>query len=159
MIKIVNLERNYGVANARNMAVEKATGDFVLFVDSDDWVETNIVEELITLQNETDSDIVSCNTLSHKKNKVSFGNTFDSLNPDPLINIVQRKAAFHLWGRLIRKKIYTENHIQCKVGVNQGEDLQTFPQLAYFAKKHVCVNKALYHYKKMFYKKILNHSI
>lgn len=138
-VKIINLPQNLGLANARNVAVENSNGDFVIIVDSDDWVELDMVESLVKEQRKENADIVSSNTYNHN-NKVTIGDTYQSLQPDPLINIIEKKASFNIWGRLIKKNLYTDNNIRCKIGVNQGEDLQTFPKLAYFAKK-TCVCK------------------
>ena len=68
-VKLIELPDNKGLANARNVAIDAATGVFVLIVDSDDWVEPDIVEELVKYQQETEADIVSCNTFCHRLGK------------------------------------------------------------------------------------------
>ncbi len=45
-IKYINLENNYGLSYARNVGIENSEGEFVGFVDSDDWIETNMYEKL-----------------------------------------------------------------------------------------------------------------
>ena len=146
-VRIIRNEKNLGISAVRNLAIENSNGDFVSFVDADDWVEFNLVEVLVKKQLESNADIVSSNTFCHNKNgDISVGDTYSSLQGDSLKNIIMHKAAFNLWGRLIRLSLYRVNGIQCKDGVNQGEDLQTFPKLAFYAQKHVCVNIPLYHY-------------
>lgn len=54
---------NCGVAETRNRLLDKARGEFVVFVDSDDWIELNAVELLIKEQNAQSNDIVSFQTL------------------------------------------------------------------------------------------------
>ena len=56
-IKVVHKE-NGGVASARNLGLEKATGDFIAFVDSDDWIDLSMYEELLNTANQTNADIV-----------------------------------------------------------------------------------------------------
>ena len=145
--KIIHHDRNRGIAATRNTAVENCSGDFLTHVDSDDWIELNAVEIFVKKQQENDADIVSSNTFSHfSDGSFKIGDTCSSLQGDPFLKIISAKAAHHLWGRLIRVDLYRKNGILCKEGVNQGEDLQTFPQLAYYCHFHDCVNIPLYHY-------------
>ena len=60
-IKIINLERNGGVSNARRIGIENATGEYVIHADSDDWVDKDMYERLYRKAKETDADIVGCN--------------------------------------------------------------------------------------------------
>ena len=64
-IKIINHDSNRGVAAARNTLLDNATGDFVSWVDSDDWLESNAIELLIQKQQRTNSDVVSGNIHMH----------------------------------------------------------------------------------------------
>lgn len=57
-IKIINHDRNKGLATARNTAIKHASGDFIIHVDSDDWIEKTMVEQLVQKQAETCADIV-----------------------------------------------------------------------------------------------------
>ena len=51
-------KENSGVADAMNVGLDHATGDFVVFVDSDDYIESDMIERLVAAQRETDADIV-----------------------------------------------------------------------------------------------------
>ena len=53
-------QENQGVATTRNHLLEKIKGDFVLFVDSDDWVELDMVEFLVGKATENQADVVTC---------------------------------------------------------------------------------------------------
>ena len=46
-VKIISHSQNQGIAVTRNDCIANATGEYVLFVDSDDWVELDMVEELV----------------------------------------------------------------------------------------------------------------
>ena len=56
---IVIQKANGGIGSAYKMAFDVMTGDFILFVDSDDWLELNAVEELLKLATFNDADLVS----------------------------------------------------------------------------------------------------
>ena len=74
-------QKNAGVSNARNLGIEKAAGDFLLFCDADDWLEENALEILSNAQSTKDADIVFADIYtvhgsSRTYTKV-FGNEFD----------------------------------------------------------------------------------
>ena len=58
-IKVFHKE-NGGLSSARNLGIENAAGQFIIFPDPDDWVESNYLENLISLHNKYNSDIEIC---------------------------------------------------------------------------------------------------
>ncbi len=61
-IKVIHQD-NGGLSHARNVGLEISTGDFIGFVDSDDWIEPNMYENLLSALQETGADIAVCNRL------------------------------------------------------------------------------------------------
>ena len=59
-IKVFHKE-NGGISDARNYGLDHVTGDYILFVDSDDFIENTMCERLFTIANSTHADMVSCN--------------------------------------------------------------------------------------------------
>ena len=51
---------NYGLSAARNHALDRAHGDYIAFLDSDDWLEESAIEQLLTVAETTGADIVAC---------------------------------------------------------------------------------------------------
>ena len=146
-IRIVRHISNQGLAAARNTAVEEATGEFIMWVDSDDYVEHNMVESLLKMQQETDSDIVSCDTIFHFPDfdlKCSQVDCSDS--KEFTLKTLSRRTLVSIWGRLIRLSIYKQYDIKALEGYNMGEDYQVIPILLYFAKKVSVLHIPLYHY-------------
>ena len=70
-IKLIRSSRNRGVATSRNIAIENSSGEFICFVDSDDWLELNAVELLVEKQQSRDADIVYGNALMHASEGVA----------------------------------------------------------------------------------------
>lgn len=58
-IKIIH-KKNEGVSKARNVGIELATGDYILFADADDWLENSMCEKMLDVAIKTNSDIVMC---------------------------------------------------------------------------------------------------
>ena len=77
-IILINQE-NQGLGMARNNAMKHAKGDYIAFVDSDDWVDTDMYEVLYNKAIETDADIVECDyrmvfeNSTKIKNRTLFG--------------------------------------------------------------------------------------
>ena len=70
-VKLINKE-NGGVSSARNMGLKIATGDYITFVDSDDYVEKNYIESVVDIINKKDYDIIETPLLfeAYRKGKV-----------------------------------------------------------------------------------------
>lgn len=144
---IIQHKQNKGLAGARNTFIDNAIGEFVVHVDSDDWVDQTLIEQLVAKQSENDADIVSVNHIKVYKNYNL------ALNEVPFIdvktyreNVLLRKSSGHIWGRLIRKTLYLNNNISCEEGINMGEDFQVYTKLLFYAKKVSFITSYLYKY-------------
>lgn len=67
---IVIDKSNEGVSKTRNVGIEKSTGNYIKFVDSDDWIEENICEELLKLIKEEKTDLAICGLNIYKHNQI-----------------------------------------------------------------------------------------
>lgn len=146
-IKIINHTVNKGLAGARNTAIENSSGDFILHVDADDYIDKNLVEELVAKQEETCSDIVVCCCKKVLNNKI-LSWPIENYNDitDYNRNVLELNIHHNIWGKLIRKSLYSENNIRNVEGINNTEDLQILPMLLYYAKSFATTNKANYYY-------------
>ena len=59
-IKLLRNEKNAGVSFSRNRALEVATGDYIGMIDSDDWIEADYIERMVTALEETGADTCAC---------------------------------------------------------------------------------------------------
>ena len=146
-VKIVRHETNRGIAAARNTAVENATGEFVSYVDSDDYLTNNAIEKLVTKQVETGADIVTGQVLRITKNFSVLMDRPHFQSKDDFVSDMANISFHHtLWGRLIRKSLYIDNHIRAEEGVNVGEDMYVMVQLAYYAQNIESLWDVVYYY-------------
>ncbi|MGL5435346.1 MAG: glycosyltransferase family 2 protein [Lachnospiraceae bacterium] len=112
-IKLFN-QKNGGASKARNVGLSKATGDYVVFVDSDDQVEPDIYEILLNnlIENNANFSIVApkiIDPFSKYNHGFGTGEKFIFETKDALKNYLTRtKFSMHLGDKLFPKKIYTQ---------------------------------------------------
>ena len=152
-VVIYNHEQNRGLAAVRNTALELSHGEYIIHVDSDDWVEPNYLEELYTTITENDADIAICNYFGHGP-KGEFGvSDFSYLELQKatahrLINLLFNYEVIPmLWIKLVRTELYKKNKILWIEGINKGEDMITSLKIFFFCKKCSFTKVPLYHYR------------
>ncbi|MCM1286170.1 MAG: glycosyltransferase [Acetobacter sp.] len=74
-IKVIH-KKNGGVSSARNAGLEAASGDYIGFIDSDDFIKENMYEELIGLTLKHSCDVSVCNFFSNKDNVLYYAEGF-----------------------------------------------------------------------------------
>ena len=147
-IKILHHDRNRGLAAARNTAIAACHGDFVMHVDSDDWLEPEAAELLICRQQATRADIVYTrgNYLENGATLKIDCRGWSTDREHLLLNILQDKATMCIWSKLIRRSLYTDHHIRCDEQGSYYEDYQALCQLLYYAKTIARLDAYIYHY-------------
>ena len=147
---VIYHQQNKGLAAARNTAITSCQGDFVIHVDSDDFLEQNAVELLVKKQQETDADFVyTTGYYWHKQiiKKISCRGWLTEKEP-LLTNLLQDKATISIWGKLIKRNLYTDNCIRCDERGSYYEDFQVLPRLIFFSKNIACLDDYIYHYER-----------
>ena len=141
------IKENGGLSSARNFGMKKATGEFIGFVDSDDYVEYDMYEQLYNKAKETKADIVCCQATYryaiHGDKKIFthpeyFGK---SISKEPRI-LVQAKS--YAWNKIYKRELWDNFEFP----VQYFEDSAVVYNVMYTAKKIECVNLPLYNYIK-----------
>ena len=140
-IILIDKKENQGLSEARNSGIEIAQGEYILHIDSDDWIEDNYIYDMVTLAKKENADmVVSDFILDNDKNERYIQDQGDKFLLDSKECIKQlclMKGYPNIWNKLIKKNLYINNCIQHPKGVNLGEDLAVIINLFYFAKKIV----------------------
>lgn len=148
---IVRHPQNRGLAAARNTAFSSCYGDYVIHVDSDDWIESDAVESLVKRQQETDADIVyTIGYYKHSKDQQKiYCDGWSSDKDSVLTALLQDKATICMWSKLIRKGLYTDNGIVCDERGSFYEDFQVLSRLVYYSRTIACLDAFVYHYNRL----------
>ena len=140
-IKIIDFKENKGVAIARNTALAQAKGEYIGFVDPDDWIDLDFYEKLYNKAKEYNSDLVIGNIFTNRNGQ-------DIQMPYVLSKFKENKVNFNglFWLALYKKKMLIENCINFVDGLSYGED-RLFPILAsYYSNNIKIIDDTYYHY-------------
>jgi len=148
-VLIIRHEHNRGLAAARNTGLAAAAGEFVLHVDSDDYIEKNTVEKIVKKQAETGADLVLFEFLL-LHNNYSIVEKIGNYNSSKELCLAQLSGDERhcICGEFIRKSLYTENGISVLESYNMAEDFQVTPRIAFYAKRVAFIHEPLYIYNK-----------
>ena len=129
-------QSNCGVAATRNHLLDKARGDFVLFVDSDDWIELDTIEILMNEQLKSGCDMVVCNSpvdglWDQEKTICEFLRHFDFRGM--------------LWNKLMASNLFDERRFD--ESVSYGEDALMVWETLQRVRDVRLLKKDLYHYR------------
>lgn len=145
-VKIIKGEKNEGISSSRQKAFDAATGDFFLAMDSDDWLENDMIELLYSKAIETHSEIVYCAYYEDFADKISqiVSIDFDENKLHLIRKVLMGQSAY--WNKLVWRDLMVKNKVTTLNGVNMADDLVVLVKLIYFANSFAFVNKPLYHY-------------
>lgn len=145
--KLVNHSQNQGIAACRNECIKLCSGDFMTWVDADDYLEPQAILRMVDCQQKSNADIVNGNVVEHTEDKKCEYALFPNENrEDILVGLLSFSIRKNLWGRLIRTSLYRDNQICFIDGVNYHEDFQVLTRLVYCAKRVANVDTVIYHY-------------
>ena len=147
-IKVIH-KKNEGVAAARQTGIEMSTGDYITFVDSDDWLKSDMLECLYSLIKGGDYQISSCGY------NLSYGETdfasdsekavIKSLSFDLAMKNLSTDSLWSIWGKLFEKSLFNELP-EIDNNYSVSEDLLLNYFLFKNAKKIVVTNEKKYIY-------------
>ena len=148
-IVIVDKE-NGGLPSARKAGLDVAEGEYVLFADSDDWMETDAVEKVMAKADETHADIIYFDLIKEYGNRTSYKREREytgATKDDFIVNIFNYKSFGYTVTKCFKRRLYTENVIYFpKLGMH--EDIYLMSQIIFYAKSLAHIPEALYHYRK-----------
>ncbi len=140
---IVIDKKNSGQADCRNIGIDASTGDYLMFVDSDDYLEMNALEILIKYINDKNCDILCFDYFSVIDDKKIHETSINNYTNDIKRNYYLSNPS--PWNKIFKTKILKEKGFKFLVGYIY-EDLATIPLTTFYADKIDYINIPLYNY-------------
>lgn len=143
-----------GVSNARNKGLQHVTGEYIQFVDSDDYLEERYTELLVKAIMKRKADWVICDyhqitldnrDLDHVCLRPDFYHKVDFLK-----QLVKHPGAHYygvLWNKLYRTNLIKKNHLYFSIETSMGEDFIFNMQYLSYVNKISCLEEKLYNYR------------
>lgn len=149
-IRIIHNKKNLGLAATRFVGLDTANGKYILHCDSDDWVETNMLQYMYDVAVKENADIVCCEAIKELANgKLYYQYTYDEETIyNGLLDLQVSEIHVAIWNKLIKKELFTRNNIRNYDGINMGEDSALTIRLRYYSKKTIIIHRPLYHYNR-----------
>lgn len=149
---VVIHKENGGTASARNAGIDAAKGDFLSFIDADDYIESNMYEEMLAEMSDKSISIVCCGVIVTELN----GNEHIQVRKEKkifskeeaLYDFFVRKGNVHpsVWNKLYRRDLFDKGP-RFKVSIIH-EDTEIIPRFLDASEYVLVMNKAFYHYIK-----------
>ena len=136
-------EENAGQAAARNNGLKYAGGEFIAFVDSDDYIAENALETCYNFAIENELDVVCFGLISDNGGSVSPVEYIRFKNLPTLLTYILSESS--PCNKLIRRSLLEENNIRFTEGIIY-EDFEIMPTLALYTDKIGYLNEHLYYY-------------
>ena len=152
-------QNNLGAASARNFGISKANGKYILFVDSDDWIDLSMCEELYNHMEHLGSDMCLFNSIEHKKNNIlnkriyftekEFKEDFNNFTFDYTFkkNMVMN-GMMVIWSKIYRTSFLNDNGLKFR-NHEIFNDVQFHIESMLTAKKISYFPKIFYHYRRL----------
>ena len=147
-ITVVHKE-NGGQAAARNDGVTMAKGEYISFVDCDDWLETDMYERMVQTMHSQQAEIIICGYIEEYKSrqkKVHADGEMKVYEASEALKLVLRgKIGSYLWSMLFRREVVQE----LMPDLNPYEDHATIFKWISHARRVVVLHQAFYHYRQL----------
>lgn len=147
-IKVFN-QSNSGQSKARNVGLDNASGEFITFVDSDDWVDPDFYAKLIDAAERHDADVACGSIIRERRHSRKFRIHYTKeecfIFPQEKIDAARVPDMCYVWNKIYRAE-YLNN---LKLRFIEGmffEDVDFVTRAVYFSNKIVTVPDTFYHY-------------
>lgn len=135
-VKVVTFEANQGISKARNAGIQEAVGEYIIFLDSDDFYrEKNVLQKLAEMYKEKKPDMMIFRVLTYYNDSKKFGKVRSNFNPEEVNKREKEEIIRYLvqhgyfesaaWNKVIKRSIIMEHNLEFVDGI-RGEDIEWY---------------------------------
>lgn len=150
-VRVIQTE-NRGLSAARNLGIKEAIGEYIFFLDSDDFLEIYFLERMIHYITNQKSDVLIFNYRNvDESGNQQYGKfskyTTGIFTPQAImVEYLEGNIQNYAWSYVAKRNLYLKNNILFPIG-KAYEDIPVFPRILYFAQKTQVINDVLYNYR------------
>lgn len=146
-LKLLSNEVNSGVASSRQRALSEAIGDYIYWVDADDYLDPLALSIMYREAVSEDYDVVGCDWwLSFEQNERKMTLPRVRSGHEALLQMAYGVMKWNLWLYLVKRELIEKHKIAFDDGMNMGEDMMFMGRVMLAALKVKIVEQPLYHY-------------
>ena len=155
-VKLIH-QSNNGVSSARNVGLKVASGEYISFLDSDDYIDCEMFSDMMELAVTNELDVVSCgisveleiNDKCYVQSQIKYGKdimVFDQTGlKEQMLSMWEKSVPYNIWNKIYRKKLLDDNNIYFSE-LQMGEDLEFNLKVFKVCNKIGTMPKCYYHY-------------
>lgn len=154
-IRVIDNSNN-GVSETRNIGIKEAIGEYIQFIDSDDFIESNMLEETLNIMENKEADLVMTGFFLdiEEKNKIvteiqTYENNISNNKKDIAINVLERLSGTYVnspVNKLYKRSVIIDNNLFMDKNIDLGEDLAFNLEYLKYCNCVVFSEKCYYHY-------------
>lgn len=147
--KMIVHEQNLGISASRNDCLDNMTGDYFLFIDSDDYIDTDMVELLVEAAIKENADISGCGYIEEfSDHSVEHPQKYTNDHDEMMRAITLLTIKGVMWKLLVRSTIVTDHRAEVRFipDRNMVDDYLFCCQIFYYAQRFAGVDRCMYHW-------------
>ena len=147
--KMIIHDQNQGISASRNDCLDNMTGDYFLFIDSDDYIDNDMVELLVDAAVKDNADISGCGYIEeYADHSVQHPQKYTNDHDEMMRAITLLTIKGVMWTLLVRSTIVTEHRDEVRFipDRNMVDDYLFCCQIFYYSKRFTGVDRCMYHW-------------
>lgn len=147
-VRIIHNEKNSGIGAVRQKLIDSCTGDCLTFVDSDDYMPLDAISLLAAGMERSGADMVDGGWQRVTHDGISAVNKpYQGGDERHYLGLLlcQNMVSNRMWGRLYRRRLFTDNGIRLVPGIDFCEDFSVMTRLMFYARRSF-INDSVYFY-------------
>ncbi|TCB80460.1 glycosyltransferase family 2 protein [Acinetobacter sp. ANC 4173] len=140
-------QENKGVSAARNLGINNAKGDYILFMDADDFISKSAINEIYEHLEKNNSDIVFFNYyIKNNNEEMLVSNSGEIVKDEIIVNIMKGDVRGFVWNKVFRKSFIQKNNLFFSENLKYCEDEEFLLDSIWLSNKISYLNAHLYYY-------------